>query len=96
MSLLKFTSKGIYCPIADVYLDPWKGVNKALITHGHSDHARWGSKHYITNEINVSFDIIGSKLINQCDTNGLFLLPNTRFLCCFLFLPLLLIPSGVQ
>ena len=53
MSLLKFTSKGIYCPIADVYLDPWKGVNKALITHGHSDHARWGSKHYITNEINV-------------------------------------------
>ena len=53
MSLLKFTSKGIYCSQADVYLDPWKGVNKALITHGHSDHARCGSKHYITNEINV-------------------------------------------
>ena len=53
MPLLEFTSKGIYCSKAGVYLDPWKGVNKALISHGHSDHARWGSKHYITHEINV-------------------------------------------
>ena len=53
MPLLEFTSKGIYCKQADVYLDPWRGVNKALISHGHSDHARWGSKHYITQEINV-------------------------------------------
>ena len=53
MPLLEFTSKGIYCSQAGVYLDPWKGVDKALISHGHSDHARWGSKHYITHEINV-------------------------------------------
>lgn len=53
MSLLEFTSKGIYCKQADVYLDPWKGVDKALISHGHSDHARWGSNRYITHEINV-------------------------------------------
>ena len=53
MPLLEFTSKGIYCKQANVYLDPWKGVERALISHGHSDHARWGSKHYITQKINV-------------------------------------------
>ena len=53
MKLLEFTSSGIYCSKADVYLDPWKGVKKALITHGHSDHARWGSKSYITQTDNV-------------------------------------------
>ena len=53
MKLLEFTSNGIYCSQADVYLDPWRGVKKALITHGHSDHARWGSKSYITQNDNV-------------------------------------------
>ena len=53
MPLLEFTKKGIYCKQADVYLDPWRGVDKAIISHGHSDHARWGSKRYITHEINA-------------------------------------------
>lgn len=47
MALLEFTDKGICCPQAQVYLDPWKPVKRALITHGHSDHARWGSEHYL-------------------------------------------------
>ena len=54
MPLLEFTEKGIYCSQAGVYLDPWRGVDKALISHGHTDHARWGSRHYITHEINVT------------------------------------------
>ena len=45
--LLDFTEKGIYCARADVYIDPWKPVDKALITHGHADHSRWGHKHYL-------------------------------------------------
>ena len=45
--LLTFDGKGIYCPIADVHIDPWKKVPKALITHGHSDHARWGMGAYL-------------------------------------------------
>ncbi len=45
--LLEFTDRGIYCPAADVYIDPWRPVERALITHGHSDHARWGHKHYL-------------------------------------------------
>jgi putative mRNA 3-end processing factor len=47
MALLEFTDKGIYCPQAQVYLDPWKPVKRALITHGHSDHARWGNEFYL-------------------------------------------------
>ena len=51
--LLAFNTKGIYCAKADVYLDPWKPVNKAIISHGHADHARWGHKKYITHVSNV-------------------------------------------
>ncbi len=51
--LLQFTNKGIYCDPAGVYLDPWRPVDKALITHGHADHSRWGHKKYITHHDNV-------------------------------------------
>ncbi len=50
MDLLQFTDKGIYCAQADVYLDPWKPVDKAMISHGHSDHAYFGHKHYLCTE----------------------------------------------
>jgi putative mRNA 3-end processing factor len=50
MALLEFTDRGIYCERAGVYLDPWKPVERAMITHGHSDHARWGHKHYLCSE----------------------------------------------
>ena len=51
--LLIFNSKGIYCQKADVYLDPWYPVDKAIITHGHSDHSRYGHKKYITHYTNI-------------------------------------------
>lgn len=51
--LLVFNDKGIYCAQADVYLDPWRAVPKAIITHGHSDHSRWGHGSYITHHLNV-------------------------------------------
>ena len=47
MPLIEFTDKGLYCPPGNFYIDPWKGVDRALITHAHSDHARWGSKYYL-------------------------------------------------
>jgi putative mRNA 3-end processing factor len=47
-SLISFTSKGIYCPQADVYIDPWKPVNRAIITHAHADHARTGNGFYLS------------------------------------------------
>lgn len=46
-SLLRFTNKGIYCPEGKFYIDPWRPVTKALITHGHADHSRPGHQHYL-------------------------------------------------
>ena len=40
--LLTPTPQGLYCPPADVFIDPVQPVDRALITHGHSDHARSG------------------------------------------------------
>ena len=48
--VLTFTDRGIYCPAAKAYIDPWKPVDRALITHGHADHARSGMKHYLSTE----------------------------------------------
>ncbi len=45
--VLTFTDKGIYCAAGDFYIDPWRPVDRALITHGHSDHARWGMGTYL-------------------------------------------------
>ncbi|MEO8733552.1 MAG: ligase-associated DNA damage response exonuclease [Flavobacteriales bacterium] len=52
--LLTFTPQGIYCPAAQVHIDPWRGVDRAIITHAHSDHARGGSTHYLAHPITKS------------------------------------------
>ncbi|MEM6665663.1 MAG: ligase-associated DNA damage response exonuclease [Pseudomonadota bacterium] len=41
--LLHPTPKGLYCPIGDFYIDPVRPVDRALVTHGHADHARPGN-----------------------------------------------------
>ncbi len=45
--VLTFTPQGIYCPAGDFHIDPWRRVDRALITHGHADHARWGMGSYL-------------------------------------------------
>ena len=40
--LLRPTPAGLYCPPGDFYIDPVRPVDRAVITHGHSDHARSG------------------------------------------------------
>jgi putative mRNA 3-end processing factor len=44
---LEMSPEGLYCPQGDFHIDPWRPVKHALITHAHSDHARWGSKKYL-------------------------------------------------
>lgn len=48
--VLTFTDRGIYCPAGDFFIDPWRPVDRALITHGHSDHARWGMGTYLATD----------------------------------------------
>jgi putative mRNA 3-end processing factor len=47
MPLIEFSDKGLYCRAGDFYIDPWRPVERAVITHAHSDHARWGSRFYL-------------------------------------------------
>jgi putative mRNA 3-end processing factor len=39
--------EGLYCPPGDFFIDPVRGVDRALITHGHADHARAGHGHVL-------------------------------------------------
>lgn len=44
--LIELRPEGLYCAAGDFYIDPWRPVARAVITHGHADHARTGSQHY--------------------------------------------------
>lgn len=50
MKLIEFTNKGIYCIPGKFYLDPWRPVDLAVISHGHGDHAKWGMKKYLCHD----------------------------------------------
>lgn len=39
--------EGLYCPPGDFYIDPWRPVARAVITHAHADHARPGHGQYL-------------------------------------------------
>ena len=44
--LVVLTPQGLYCPAGDFHIDPWRPVPRAVITHGHGDHARRGMGRY--------------------------------------------------
>ncbi len=46
-ALIRSTPKGLYCEAGDFYIDPTGPVHRAVITHGHGDHARPGSRSYL-------------------------------------------------
>src|ERR1051326_4169462 len=45
--LLETKESGLYCAAGDFYIDPWAPVERAVITHAHADHARWGMGRYL-------------------------------------------------
>ena len=47
MDLVVTRPEGLYCPPGDFYIDPWRTVDRAVITHAHADHARSGHRHYL-------------------------------------------------
>jgi putative mRNA 3-end processing factor len=46
--MLVATNAGLYCSDGDFHIDPWKPVDRAVITHAHGDHVAWGSARYLT------------------------------------------------
>lgn len=49
-TLIERTPAGLYCPLGDFFIDPSRPVKRAIITHAHADHARYGSQHYLASQ----------------------------------------------
>jgi putative mRNA 3-end processing factor len=45
--LLVSTSDGLFCPEGSFHIDPWRAVDRAIITHAHSDHVSSGCNSYV-------------------------------------------------
>jgi len=61
--------EGLYCVPGDFYIDPWRPVDRAVITHAHGDHARWGHSHYLASSKSVN--ILKSRLGADINIEGL-------------------------
>jgi putative mRNA 3-end processing factor len=66
--LLRLTEHGLYCEAGGFYVDPWGPVDRAVITHAHGDHARWGSKLYLTAEPGV--EVLRNRLAPDAAVTG--------------------------
>ncbi|MBC7743847.1 MAG: ligase-associated DNA damage response exonuclease [Flavobacterium sp.] len=60
--LLEFNEKGIFCSAGNFYIDPWRPVKYAVITHAHSDHAKWGHQKYLAHKL--SHEVLKYRLGN--------------------------------
>lgn len=67
--LIRLTSAGLYCEAGDFYIDPWRPVARAVITHAHADHARSGSDDYYASA--SSLPILQKRLGHQARVNSL-------------------------
>jgi putative mRNA 3-end processing factor len=45
--LVTVRPEGLYCEAGDFYIDPWRPVQRAVLTHAHGDHAYAGHGHYL-------------------------------------------------
>ena len=67
--IVHLTSAGLYCPAGDFYIDPWKPVPRAVVTHAHSDHARAGMRAYLCSASGES--ILRKRVGNAIDLTAL-------------------------
>lgn len=51
MPLLRLTEHGLFCEAGGFHVDPWRPVPRAVVTHAHSDHARWGCERYLASAV---------------------------------------------
>ena len=58
--MIERTAEGLYCRAADAWVDPWRPVARALITHAHADHARAGCDQYWA--VDVSEGVLRQRL----------------------------------
>jgi putative mRNA 3-end processing factor len=51
---IRTTSAGLYCEAGDFHIDPVRPVPRAVITHGHGDHARPGSEQVLATPATIA------------------------------------------
>jgi putative mRNA 3-end processing factor len=79
--LIAWTEKGLFCEAGNFYIDPHRAVDLAVVTHAHSDHARRGSRHYLTVKSGVG--LLKARLSQKISVDGVpyresFILGETR------------------
>jgi putative mRNA 3-end processing factor len=47
MPLVTLSDCGLYCPLGDFHIDPWRPVPRAIVTHAHGDHLAGGCEGYL-------------------------------------------------
>jgi putative mRNA 3-end processing factor len=52
-SLLRTDDRGLFCEAGGFHIDPWRPVERAVISHAHGDHARGGSAAYLAAEPSI-------------------------------------------
>ncbi|SAL15237.1 metallo-beta-lactamase [Caballeronia peredens] len=70
--------EGLFCGPGNFFIDPWRPVERAVITHAHADHARFGHAHYLAAEAGVGvlrsrlpgIDVQGLAYGDAIDVNG--------------------------
>ena len=67
--MLEHTPDGLYCAAADVWIDPWRPVPRAVITHGHSYHSRSGLGSYMC--AHEGLGVLRSRLGSEAKLQGL-------------------------
>ncbi|HIK17581.1 MAG TPA: ligase-associated DNA damage response exonuclease [Leptolyngbyaceae cyanobacterium M33_DOE_097] len=68
MTLITVRPEGLYCEQGGFFIDPWRPVDTALITHAHSDHARSGASRYLATQ--VSSGILQKRLGSEINLEG--------------------------
>ena len=51
--LIVLRHEGLYCPAGRFFIDPWRPVDRAVVTHAHADHARRGHGAYLATAVSA-------------------------------------------
>ena len=68
-NVLELKPEGLYCAAGDFYIDPWRPVARAVITHAHADHARPGMQHYLVS--NAGMPLYRARLGHGASLQGI-------------------------
>ncbi len=48
--LIEPSDRGLYCAAGDFHIDPWRPVDRTIVTHAHADHATAGCQRYLCSD----------------------------------------------